>query len=146
MFTRRVCSRIAIPLLFGTTIAAGAVAQPAPPNADAMRGGIEYLNGGIGKGQADQMRELGPRFPVRMTFSRHNSSQGTDEFVADVRLRVTDSAGKTVVDLASQGPIFLLRVPAGSYSVEAQHNGEVKTHRFEVAPGRHDNLAFSWAG
>ena len=59
---------------------------------------------------------------------------------------MTDSAGQTVVDLASQGPIFLLRLPEGAYSVEAEHNGEVKTRRFEVVSGRHQEIAFSWAG
>lgn len=132
--------------LFAATLSAGALAQRASPAAATPNGGIEYLNGGVGKGQADQMRELAARYPVQMTFSRHNGSQGTDEFIADVRLRVSDSAGQTVVNLASQGPIFLLRLPPGSYSVDAEHNGEVKTRRFELAPGAHQDLAFSWAG
>jgi hypothetical protein len=79
-----------------------------------------------------------------MTFSEHN--EGQDEFVADVHLRIVDSRGRTVLDLPSQGPIFLLRLPEGSYAVEADYRGEVKTRRFDVVAGRHQNLAFSWAG
>jgi hypothetical protein len=134
-------TRIALGLLLGVAIAGSAGAQtgavtPRP-------GEMGYLNGGIGKEQADMMREKSPQFPVRMTFSERN--QGQDEFVADVHLRVTDTQGRTVLDLTSQGPIFLLRLPPGSYAVEAEHQGNVKTRRFDIATGRHENLVFSWS-
>ncbi len=137
-------ARIGLPVLLGAAIAGAALAQAAPADVIPREGQMGYLNGGIGKEQADLMRDMSPQFPVRMTFSRHNASQNTDEFVADVRLRVIDSAGRSVVDLTGQGPIFLLRVPQGSYAVEAEHDGDVKTRRFDVAPGRHQDLAFSW--
>ena len=66
------------------------------------------------------------------------------EFVADVHVRVTGSDGRTVLDVPSQGPIFLLQLPPGAYTVEAEHQGQVKTRRFDVAPGRHDRLGFEW--
>jgi hypothetical protein len=137
-------ARIALPLLLGAMIAGGALAQPAPADVLPREGQMGYLNGGIGKEQADLMRDMSPQFPVRMTFSQHDAMHDTDEFVADVRLRVIDSSGRTIVDLPSQGPIFLLRVPAGSYTVEADHAGEVKTRRFDVVAGRHQDLPFSW--
>ena len=134
----------ALPLLLGAIVAGGALAQTPAANTIPREGQMGYLNGGIGKEQADLMRDMSPQFPVRMTFSRHNASENTDEFVADVHLRVIDDAGRTVVDLPGQGPIFLLRVPQGAYAVEAEHDGDVKTRRFDVVPGRHQELAFSW--
>jgi len=83
---------------------------------------------------------------VRFTFSQHNAAQNTDEFVADIRLRITDIDGHTVLDLSDQGPIFLLRLPSGSYTVEAEHDGEVKTRRFQVVRDRHQEIGFSWRG
>jgi len=83
---------------------------------------------------------------VRLTFSRHNGTQNTDEFVADVDIRVADSGGRTVLDVASQGPIFLLRLPEGSYALEAVRNGETKTRRFDVIAERRQEIALSWAG
>jgi hypothetical protein len=92
------------------------------------------------------MREISAEYPVGLTFARHNGTQNTDEFIADVNVRVRNSAGQTVVAAAGQGPIFLLRVPNGTYVVEAEHNGDVKTRRIEVVAGRHQEIAFSWAG
>ena len=136
-------SRIALGLLLGLSIAGSAGAQAGASAAMPHQGEMGYLNGGIGKEQADMMREKSAQFPVRMTFSERD--QGQDEFVADVHLRVTDTQGRTVLDLTSQGPIFLLRLPPGSYAVEAEHQGNVKTRRFDIAAGRHENLVFSWS-
>ena len=133
-------------LLLGVLFTAGAMAQAQPGKHIPRQGEMGYLNGGFGEEQADLMRSMTSQFPVRMTFSRHNATHATDEFVADVKLRVTDSAGQTVLDLASQGPIFLLRLPEGSYSVEAEHEGQMKTRRFDVLPGRHQELSFNWSG
>ena len=139
-------ARIGGALLLGALIEGGALAQtPATPAVPAA-GQMGYLNGGIGEEQADLMRDMSSQFPVRFTFSRHNGTHNTDEFVADVRLRVVDSAGQTVLNLAQQGPIFLLRLPEGAYTVEAEHNGELKSRRFQVVSGRHQEIAFSWAG
>jgi hypothetical protein len=139
-------ARIGLPLALAVLFTGSALAEPPPGSGISRQAQMGYLNGGFGEEQADLMRSMTSQFPVRMTFSRHNGTRGTDEFVADVKLRVTDSAGQTVVDLASQGPIFLLRLPEGAYSVEAEHNGEVKTRRFEIVSGRHHEIAFSWAG
>jgi hypothetical protein len=127
-------------LLLGASIGLPALAQPIA--AASRYPGVDYLNGGIGTEQADRMRAMSADFPVQMTFAERG--QAGDEFVADVHLRVTDSSGRTVIDLPSQGPIFLLALPPGSYTVEAEHAGAVKTQRFDVASGRHDRLGFEW--
>lgn len=133
-------ARIAAALLLGVAASATVLAQPTAGTS--RYAGIDYLNGGIGSEEADRMREMSAGYPVQMTFAQRN--QGMDEFVADVNLRITDSRGRTVVDLLAQGPIFLLQVPPGSYTVEAEYQGEVKTRRLDVAPGRHDRLGFEW--
>jgi hypothetical protein len=139
-------ARLGSALLLGALACGGAFAQAPAVTAIPAPGQMGYINGGVGEEQADLMRDMSAQFPVRFTFSRHNGTHNTDEFLADVRVRVVDSAGQTVLDLAQQGPIFLLRVPEGSYSVEAEHNGEVKSRRFQVLSGRHQEIAFSWAG
>jgi hypothetical protein len=120
--------------------AAGMIAEPA--RASPGYGGVDYLNGGIGTEQADRMRAMSADYPVQMTFAERN--QNMNEFVADVHLRVTDDRGNVIVDLPDQGPIFLLQVPPGAYTAQAARQGEVKTQRFDVAPGRHDRLGFEW--
>ena len=135
--------RFALSLLFAASLST-AHAQSA--NAIPRQGQMGYLNGGFGEEQADLMRDMTSQFPVRFTFSRHNGTHGTDEFVADVHLRIVDAGGRTLLDLPQQGPIFLLRLPDGAYSIEAEYNGEVKTRKFDIVAGRHQAIALSWAG
>ena len=129
--------------LFACSIVGAAAQQPVAPG---PRETISFMNGGFGQEEAARMREISAEFPIGLTFTRHNGTQNTDEFVADVNVRVRDSTGQTVVAVAGQGPIFLLRVPDGTYAVEAERDGEVKTRRIDVVGGRHQEIAFSWAG
>lgn len=146
LISRSLATRLSTAVAIGAFTALSLL--PVSP-ADAQRimstpsGEIRYMNGGFGEEQADLMRQLSSEFPVRFTFSRHNAEHNTDEFVADVRLRITDSAGRTVLDLIGQGPIFLLSVPSGTYTVDAEHDGQVKTRRFRVADRRQE-MGFSW--
>ena len=134
----RIGCAVAIGAALACAAAARTVEAAVTPPTD-----VQYLNGGIGKEQADRMRGVSAQYPVAMTFTERN--QGLDEFVADVHLRVMDSHGDTLLDLASQGPIFLLRLPQGEYSVAAEHRGDVKTQRFDVVAGHRDKLVFSWS-
>lgn len=122
------------------------IALALPAAAQSAAGAVSYISGGFGQEEAARMREIGSEFPLQLTFTRHNGTQNTDEFVADVSVRVRDAAGQMVVDAAAQGPIFLLRVPDGTYALEAERNGEVKTRRIDVVAGRHQAIAFAWAG
>jgi hypothetical protein len=136
----KACAQIAAALVLAAMSSAPALAGS---GAGGVRGGeVDHLNGGIGSEQADLMRTMAADNAVQMTFAERN--QGNDEFVADVHVRVADAHGRTLVDLPAQGPIFLLQVPPGAYTVEAEHQGVVKTQRFDVAAGRHDRLGFEW--
>ncbi|HLX29837.1 MAG TPA: hypothetical protein VKV24_15260 [Casimicrobiaceae bacterium] len=145
MKARTACAQIGLGLVLAAAIGGTALAQPPdqPARGTTQLLNGEYVNGGIGEEQADRMRAMGAQYPIQMVFSERN--QGMNEFLADVHVHVMDSGGQTVVDLPSQGPIFLLRVPPGSYTIEAEHQGQVQTRRINVAEGRHDKLVFSWS-
>lgn len=126
-----------------------ALAMPAPgPQAMAApspvtRGVATYVSGGIGQAEADALRHMAMGYPVEMTFAQQN--QGRNEFVAGVDLRVTDSAGHAVVDVKDGGPLLLLRLPDGHYTVTANYEGHVKTQRVDVSKGHHDRIGFLWS-
>ena len=142
----RLVGALAAALLLTALSTAAPLAQAETPTAHPEPRQVDYLNGGVGQEQADLMRQMSDRFQVRFMFTQHNGTYRTDEFITGVRLRVTDAAGRTVLDLADQGPIFLLRLPDGTYTVEAEHEGDVKTRRFRIAGDRHQDIGFSWAG
>lgn len=116
-----------------------AMAAPSP----VTHGVATYVSGGIGRAEADVLRHMAARYPVEMTFAQQN--QGRNEFVAGVDLRVTDSAGHAVVDVKDGGPLVLLRLPDGHYTLTADYDGHVKTQRVDVSKGHHDRIGFLWS-
>ena len=124
-------------------LAAAGVAQAIPAPEAVTQGDATYVSGGVGKLEADAIRDMASRYPVTMTFAKHN--QGANEFVAGVKLRVTDQSGKQVIDLDDGGPMLLLKVPDGKYTVRAEYEGHVKTRSVDVTAGHHEKLGFLWS-
>lgn len=124
-------------------LATAGVAQAIPAPKAVTEGDATYVSGGVGKLEADMMRGMESRYPIAMTFAKHN--QGANEFVAGVELRVTDRSGKSVIDLSDGGPMVLLKVPDGKYTVRAEYEGHVKTQSVDVTSGHHANLDFLWS-
>jgi hypothetical protein len=113
-------------------------ATPAPV------GTLPFINGGITKDEADLLRQEAPRYPLEITLARRGETPGRNEFVAEGRLRVVDSAGRVVVERSDAGPIFLASLPDGVYTVEVSYNGLTKTERVQLSSGRHVQVTFLW--
>jgi hypothetical protein len=104
---------------------------------------IAYVNGGIGSDEADELRAEARYFPLELMFSRRGEGERA-EFVADVHLQIFDAAGRVVVDRASQGPIFLARLPDGTYTVSAEFQGRTQVRRVALGNGRREAVSFFW--
>ena len=104
---------------------------------------VAYVNGGIGTDEADELRAEARNFPLELLFSRRGDGERA-EFVADVHLQILDAAGRVVVDRASQGPIFLARLPDGHYTISAEFQGRTQTRRVALGNGRRESLSFFW--
>ena len=101
-----------------------------------------YRNGGIGSDEEQYMRSIAKDWPLRMTFAQSPGG----EFVAGVRLLVTDGKGVPWLQLNDAGPMTYVRVPAGKYRIAASHNGKSETRdiTLDVKTGR--NVFFEWKG
>jgi hypothetical protein len=100
------------------------------------------VSGGVGKEEADSLRTLAPQYPLELVFVRRVDNR--EEFVADVRLTIADGGGRVLVDQAL-GPIVLVRVPDGVYTVSAEYGGQMKTRRIAVVDGRHEKVSLVWS-
>ena len=83
-------------------------------------------SGGIGLDE----RETAPKDGTRLVFFAEEG-----KFVADVKVQVTDAAGKLLVDTVIDGPWLILKLPAGRYRVQAQVNGAAQGGNIEVDSG-----------
>ncbi len=139
--------RIAIPVLVagvlaGTPVMAQSISEAMPeltahtPVVE-QSAGIEYISGGAGLEQRDAITAMQSHFPLRIVLS----GKGGEYVVAD-SLIVRDSGGKAMT-ISDAGPLVMLNVPPGRYTVEATYQG--RTRHTTVQVGREPRtLNWSW--
>lgn len=95
-------------------------------------GGVSYVAGGIGKDSEAQLKAREKEFNLKLVFTLVEGN-----YLADVGVRVTDAAGKTVVEHVADGPFFLAKMPAGAYTVTATYSGKTQTRKIKVGDRLH---------
>lgn len=94
----------------------------------AMRteGAVKYACGGIGVDESTAMRAAMASHPLSLLFARPDG-----DYLADVMVTLTGPGG-AAVSLRAGGPVCLLDLPPGSYTVEARNEGVSKRQNVTV--------------
>lgn len=112
-------------------------------------GNASFISGGIGLDESEAMKAAASNYALELVFSAKSDGKtpgASAAYTADVKVKITDRAGKTVIDTVSQGPYLLANLPDGVYQVEASADGgTVKIQKVTVKKGAHQRLVFSWA-
>jgi hypothetical protein len=120
-------------------LAGAAVAQDGlPPLQNA--GGVSYMTGGIGLDESAAIKAAEKDFNLSLLFAQ--SKRG--EYLADIKVSIADKAGKTVLKVVADGPMLLVRLPAGAYKVSAEHGGKTLVKTVQVAVKGVARASFVW--
>jgi hypothetical protein len=103
-------------------------------------GGVSYVSGGVGTESLDRLNALAGDFNVKLVFALKSG-----EYLTDVRVAIADAAGKTVIDTASEGPWFLIKLPAGDYQIVATISGKTEKRHVAVGSAILQTIDFRWA-
>jgi hypothetical protein len=103
--------------------------------------GVTYMSGGVGKPEAAAMWQEARDYPLSMIFSAAKDN----EFLADVRVTIKDKAGKEMLSAVSDGPIMLVKLPAGKYTVAAEAHGKTLQRIVQVPAKGDRQVSFHWA-
>ena len=77
-------------------------------------GGIAYLSGGIGREEQKSLRAAAKQYDLQLTFTTDSGA-----YLAQVRVAIDDETGERLLEVNADGPIFLVRLPAGRYTISA---------------------------
>lgn len=102
--------------------------------------GVTYLSGGIGRDEASAMKAEAKSYPLSLVFSAGKKA----EYVAGVSVDVKDRAGKAMLDAVSDGPIMLIKVPAGKYRIVATRHGKALQRTVLVKAKGDRQVSFHW--
>jgi hypothetical protein len=95
--------------------------------------------GGIGQAEQDQFKAEAAQHDAMLTFAL-----STGAYVSDVDVRITDKAGKAVVEGRCGGPLMLVDLPGkGTYQVSATYEGKAQKKNLAVA-GKPARATFTW--
>lgn len=89
-----------------------------PPMKDA--GSVRYVCGGIGSDESTAMRAAMKSHPLSLLFSRPGGA-----YLADVQVAI--KGDNTALNLKADGPVCLIDLPAGKYSIQAASGGATRS-------------------
>jgi hypothetical protein len=102
------------------------------------QGNITYITGGVGQPESTAMKAAAGRYDLALMFANRSR-----EFLADVKVDITDSRGTRVLDITS-GPILLVDLPDGRYTVHADVAGSPIVKHINVRGRHHQQVAYVW--
>lgn len=129
------CLAMAMPVLAAST------PESHLPGVHAV-GDVTYLSGGVGQGEADAIKHVAKYYPLELEFL--HKAKPRDEYLANVKIRIKDAHDKMVLDVTSDGPFLLAKMPAGQYTVSAEYRGKIHWRRVHVTASDHRRVIFEW--
>ena len=93
-------------------------------------GTARYACGGVGAEESTAMRAAMKDHPLSLLFARESGA-----YLADVQVTVTDSQGSTALSMRADGPVCLVDLPAGRYTVAAASEGVTKSQVVSLGNG-----------
>lgn len=101
--------------------------------------GVSYLSGGFGEDERERLRSIAVGDNLELSFALQNK-----EYLGGANVLIKDARGNNVLEAISEGPLFLVDLPAGSYTVEATAMGKTLKQAVHVPSKGHAQVYFAW--
>ncbi|WP_237060721.1 T9SS type A sorting domain-containing protein [Microbulbifer sediminum] len=95
---------------------------------------VRYVSGGVGKQERQALDALASS-PDGDFDTRIHLSANSGHYLGDAQVEIRDTSGHTVLDTQTEGPLLLVDLPAGTYTVEARNGNRTQGTEIEVAQG-----------
>lgn len=109
---------------------ASAFAQNAAQN-DALQGqagqSVPYISGGVGSEGLEEITAHEKEYNLKVIFAGKGGA-----FLSDIDLKIMDSKKKTVTSLVTEGPVLLVKLAAGHYTLQATLDGKTVAQKVSV--------------
>ena len=133
-------------LLCGLLLIAGGAANQAVAEGNVLPSeqneyqGIPYVSGGVGIDARERLDVIGKNYSLKLVFAGKSG-----EYVADIKVEISDSIGKKVLNAVSEGPWFFSKLPPGKYTVTVTMMGKEKKQRVNIGKNqKQTTLRFYW--
>lgn len=101
--------------------------------------GVSYLSGGFGEDERERLRSITKGDNLELSFALQNN-----EYLGGANVLIKDGKGNNVLEAVSEGPLFFVDLPEGTYTVEATAMGKTVKQAVHVPSKGHARLYFAW--
>ncbi len=101
--------------------------------------GVSYVSGGVGTASIDRLNTVASGFNLKLVFASKSGA-----YLADVRVKIADSTGRTLLDVPSEGPWFLAKLPTGNYQIIATFAGNAVRQHVSISTEKLRTVDFRW--
>jgi hypothetical protein len=98
--------------------------------------GILYVTGGVGNDERAAMEAMVDQYNLKLEFAMRGGN-----YLGDVRVMLR---GPVSLDVISDGPLFLAKLPPGTYSVTAIADGQTRAQNVVVGESRQKSVTLFW--
>jgi hypothetical protein len=114
-------------------------AQQSAPVQPKTANGVSYLCGGVGLDESEYIRQQAKNGGLLLTFTARDGS-----YLANVHVDLAGSGGKPALQVECDGPMLLLKLPAGDYRIRAEAGGKALSRTASVHAGGGSQAVFTW--
>ena len=104
-----------------------------------QQNGISFVSGGVGDEQQDVLDSVVGRFNLKVTLARQDG-----KYMGSSALRIEDQRGSDLLQTESKGPLFLAKLPAGTYTVHASAEGRSFSRKVTVPSAGLEQIVLTW--
>lgn len=94
---------------------------------NSSQAGISWISGGVGDDARDEMRKAASAYNVLVVFSERGGA-----YLAEIPFTVSRRDGREVLAGTTDGPLLYIKLPAGSYRISAQIDGNWQSKRIQA--------------
>ena len=102
--------------------------------------GVMYVSGGIGTEGVELLKSMQKDFNLKMVFA-----DKTGGYLSDVKVTITDSGGRVLLDAVTEGPLLMAKLPVGRYRIDATFDGRPERRNVAVSANKLTSVGFRWA-
>lgn len=106
------------------------------------RGKVDYISGGTDPQEAISLKRAAQEFPLELVFGERDG--GRVRRLRHVPITIADANGKVVFDGESEGPYFIARLPAGSYTVTTTWDEWTFSRPVTIGANDRERVVFEW--
>jgi hypothetical protein len=102
--------------------------------------GVVFTTGGIGEEQQEGLRAIANQYNLKLAFV----GKGRGLIGGDVKVKVRNSRGNTVLETTSIAPCLFAKLPVGNYRVLADYQGKTLDKTIKAGSPKNPGTSLFW--